>query len=55
VIVQRGDISQGNEIAKLLRVGQVKSQPADQNIADVIVIVGKDYKPAPPPATGGKK
>jgi hypothetical protein len=55
VIVQRGEISQGTEIAKLLRVGQVKSQPADQNIADVIVIVGKDYKPAPQPATGGKK
>jgi hypothetical protein len=55
IIVQRGNISQGEEITKILRVGQVKSQPADQNIADVIVIVGKDYKPAPPPATGGKK
>ena len=55
VVVQHGALSQGNDIAKVLRVGQVKSQPADQNIADVIVIIGKDYKPPAPAKTGGAK
>ncbi len=55
VIVQHGPLSQGNDIAKVLGVGEVKSQPADQSIADVIVIVGKDYKPPPPAKTGGAK
>lgn len=55
VIVQRGDVKQGNEIVRLLGVGEVKSQPSDQNVADVIVIVGKDYKPPAGGSTGGAK
>jgi hypothetical protein len=55
IIVQRGKLSQGDEVAKALGVGQVKSQPSDQNIADVIVIVGKDFKPPASGSTGGTK
>jgi hypothetical protein len=55
VVVQRGDVSQGNDVAKILGVGQVKSQKSDQSVADVIVIVGKDYKPPVSESTGGKK
>jgi hypothetical protein len=55
IIVQHGSVEQGNEIAKVLGVGQVKSQPSDQNIADVIVIIGKDYEPQSAGSTGGKK
>ena len=55
IIVQHGDLQQGKDIAKVLGVGQVKSQPSDQNIADVIVIVGKDYKPPAGGTTGGTK
>jgi len=45
VVVQRGAPKQGQDVAKTLGVGVVKNQPADQNVADVIVIIGKDYKP----------
>ncbi|NTW28019.1 MAG: LytR C-terminal domain-containing protein [Coriobacteriia bacterium] len=45
VIVQRGALSQGDSIAKTLGVGTVVNQPADQDVAEVIVIIGKDYKP----------
>jgi hypothetical protein len=55
VVVQRGALQQGNDIAKVLGVGQVKSKPSDQNIADVIVIIGKDYKPPTGGSTGGTK
>ena len=54
IIVQRGDVQQGKDIQKVLGVGDVKQQPADQNIADVIVIIGKDYKPQTSGSTGGK-
>ena len=49
IIVQRGDASQGDAVAKTLGVGQVSSQPSDQDVAEVIVIIGKDFKP---PAAG---
>lgn len=55
VIVQRGAISQGNDIAKLLGVGTVVNQPSDQDVADVIVIIGRDYKPPAGGTTGGSK
>jgi len=55
VVVQHGSIQQGNEVAKVLGVGQVKNQPSDQDIADVIVIIGKDYKPPVGGSTGGTK
>ncbi|MDZ4063235.1 MAG: LytR C-terminal domain-containing protein, partial [Coriobacteriia bacterium] len=45
VIVQNGDGALGEEIKRVLGVGVVTVQPADQKVADVIVIIGKDYKP----------
>ena len=55
VVVQRGAMQQGKDIAGVLGVGQVSSKPSDQNIADVIVIIGKDYKPPAGGNTGGTK
>jgi len=49
IVVQRGSLVQGNDIARVLGVGQVESQPSNEDVADVIVIIGKDYKA---PATG---
>jgi hypothetical protein len=45
VIVQTGAASVGDGVAKALGVGEVKRQPASQDVAEVIVIVGKDYTP----------
>jgi len=53
IVVQRGPVKQGTDIEKVLGVGVVKNQPSDQNVADVIVIVGKDFKPPAGGATGG--
>ena len=51
VVVQRGSAQQGNEISRVLDAGSVSNKPSDQDVADVIVIIGKDYKP---PVTGGQ-
>ena len=48
-------MQQGKDIAGDHGVGQVTSKPSDQNIADVIVIIGKDYKPPAGGSTGGTK
>jgi len=45
IVVQNKDVTAGETVRKVLGVGKVIDQPADQNVADVIVIVGKDYKP----------
>ena len=55
VIVQRGSVSQGDKIVSVLRTGIVKEQPSDQDVADVIVIIGKDYTPPAQGAQGGTK
>jgi hypothetical protein len=55
IVVQRGDVKQGEEIARVLGVGTVEQQPSDQNVADVIVVIGKDYKPPVGGAQGGSK
>jgi hypothetical protein len=55
IIVQRGDASQGNAVAQTLGVGQVSSQPSDQDVAEVIVIIGKDYNPPVSSPNGGNK
>ena len=55
IVVQRGDPKQGDEIARVLGVGTVVQQPSDQDVADVIVVVGKDYKPPAGGAQGGSK
>lgn len=51
VIVQNGADSLGEDIKRVLGTGVVTIQPADQKVADVIVIIGADYKP---PAKTGK-
>jgi hypothetical protein len=45
VVVQRGPLEQGAEIVKVLGVGTVKEQRTDEDVSDVVVIIGKDYKP----------
>jgi hypothetical protein len=50
IVVHDGDMSAGESVRVILGVGSVVSQPSDQDVADVIVIVGKDYVP---PADGG--
>lgn len=45
VVVQSGDVSVGDAVAKVLGTGEVKRQPAVQDVAEVIVIIGKDYSP----------
>jgi hypothetical protein len=55
IVVQRGDPKQGGEVARVLGVGTVVQQPSNQDVADVIVVVGKDYKPPVGGAQGGSK
>lgn len=45
IVVRRGDISQGTKVYNALGVGEVSSEPSDAEVADVIVIIGKDYTP----------
>lgn len=51
IVVQNKDMAAGEAVRKVLRTGKVVNQPSDQDVADVIVIVGKDYKP-PTSSTG---
>lgn len=55
IVVQNGPVSQGNKIAAVLGVGTVREQPSEQDVADVIVIIGKDYTPPAQGAQGGTK
>ena len=54
VVVQDGPLKRGQDIVRVLGVGTAMSKPSDQDVADVIVIIGKDYKP-PTGASGGKQ
>ncbi|MBE0475544.1 MAG: LytR C-terminal domain-containing protein [Coriobacteriia bacterium] len=45
IIVQHPGEVDPEGVRKTLGVGKVVSQPSDQRIADVIVIIGKDYAP----------
>lgn len=45
VVVQNGDVEQGELVRKALGVGDVVDQPSTQDVADVIVIIGADYTP----------
>lgn len=44
IIVQNGSPSSADGIVNTLGVGEVSQKPADQQVADIIVIIGKDYK-----------
>lgn len=43
IVVQNGDEASGEAVRDVLGVGEMVMQPADQEVADVIVIIGKDY------------
>jgi hypothetical protein len=45
IVVQKGPVAAGQKAATVLGVGKVVNKPADQSVADMIIIVGKDYKP----------
>ncbi len=51
IVVQDKDMVAGEAVRKVLGTGKVIDQPSDQDVADVIVIIGKDYKP--PKTPGG--
>lgn len=45
VVVQDGNTEQGELVRSALGVGEVVDKPSEQDVADVIVIIGRDYKP----------
>lgn len=45
VVVQSGSPEQGEQVRAALGVGEVVDQPSDQDVADVVVIIGRDYVP----------
>lgn len=45
IVVQNGDESTAAGITDILGVGEITVQPADQQVADVIIIIGADYAP----------
>lgn len=51
IVVKHGSVARGESLAKVLGVGSVASEPSTADVTDVIVIIGKDYRP--PAAEGG--
>ncbi len=50
IVVQGGDAEAGELVREVLGVGEIVDVPAEQEVADVIIIIGADYatsKPAP--------
>jgi len=45
IVVRRGDAAVGEKVRKALGVGKVVLDPSDENVTDVVVVVGKDYQP----------
>lgn len=45
IIVQRGDAQRGEPVREVLGVGEVVVRPANQEVADIIVIIGSDFQP----------
>jgi len=45
IVVQSGPVAAGEKAAKVLGAGKVVNKPTDQSVADMVIIVGKDYKP----------
>ncbi len=45
IVVKRGTAERGDEIRQALGVGEVKVETSTADVTDVIVIIGKDYKP----------
>ncbi|PKQ15943.1 MAG: hypothetical protein CVT67_07140 [Actinobacteria bacterium HGW-Actinobacteria-7] len=51
VVVRRGDLARGDSVKKALGVGVITVEPSSSDVTDVIVIIGKDYRP---PVTDSK-
>ena len=45
VIIQSGETAQGEQVRTALGVGEIVDQPSEQDVADVIVIIGRDFVP----------
>jgi len=45
IVVQRGDPARAEQVRTVLGVGDVVDQPTQQNVADMIVIIGRDWTP----------
>jgi len=48
IVVQSGETSHGELVQAALGVGEIVEKPSEQEVADVIVIIGRDYQPAAP-------
>ena len=46
IVVQNGDLEKGESVKKVLGIGKVVDQPSEQDVADIIIIVGQDWKPS---------
>jgi len=46
IVVQSGETSHGELVQAALGVGEIVEKPSEQEVADVIVIIGRDYQPA---------
>ncbi|MDZ4655312.1 MAG: LytR C-terminal domain-containing protein [Coriobacteriia bacterium] len=46
IVVQDGVLENGQRVRDVLGVGTIVDQPSDQDVADVIVIIGADYVPS---------
>lgn len=49
IIVQQGDQKVGDRLREALGVGTVLLQPSEQQVADVIIIIGSDFEPPASP------
>lgn len=49
IVVKRGDRSQGDAVRQALGTGRVGVEPTNADVTDVIVTIGKDYKPPTTP------
>jgi hypothetical protein len=48
IVVQSGEVAHGELVQTALGTGEVVEKPSEQEVADVIVIIGRDYQPAAP-------
>jgi hypothetical protein len=46
VVVQRGSAEKGAEAVKLLGTGTVREKRTDEDVTDLVIIIGNDYKPS---------
>ncbi len=45
ITVRRGDVARGEEVRRVLGVGEIRNEPSTQDVTDVVIIIGKDYVP----------